>query len=276
MDERMETNIGPDETTNAEPEAALDYPWVLFGVEGVTYGIYSTYVLSIEILGAVTPLVDTPAYMRGVTNFRGDMIQLIDLRSLFGLPNRAAELHRIIEPKLEAHHQWIAELRACVGENRPFTLAIDPHMCGFGQWYYSLESDNIVLMAHLKRIEKPHALLHQAGGEIVQAMGKGDAAEASRLLTEVVEPLYKETTSLLAETVAVFEEGNREMLLVLERDGVVKGMIVDDIVSVEFINDRLEMTTAQGARSQYVRNLGRRGQGGATVLMMNEETLFSV
>jgi chemotaxis signal transduction protein len=190
MDERRGNNIGPDETNSAGPEAALDYPWVLFGVEGVTYGIYSTYVLSIEILGEVTPLVDTPAYMRGVTNFRGDMIQLIDLRSLFGLPNRAAELRGIIQPKLE--------------------------------------------------------------------------------------PLYKETTRLLAETVAVFEEGNREMLVVLERDGVVRGMIVDDIVSVEFINDRLEMTAAQGARSQYVRKLGRRGQGGATVLMMNEETLFSV
>ena len=64
-----------------------NYPWIVFALDGTEYGINSKYVLSIEILGKITPIVDAPGHCPGITQSRGKMIELIDLRSLFGLGN---------------------------------------------------------------------------------------------------------------------------------------------------------------------------------------------
>lgn len=62
-----------------------DYPWIVFSIDETEYGVNSRNVLSIEILGEITPIVDGPAYCPGITRSRGEMIELLDLRSLFGL-----------------------------------------------------------------------------------------------------------------------------------------------------------------------------------------------
>ena len=138
-----------------------DFPWVLFSVGEVVYAIFSTHVLSIEILGQSTPLVNSPYYCRGITNFRGDMISLIDLRVLFGLP-----------PK---------EL----------------------------------------------------------------------------------------------DEDSREMIVVLEVVGIVKGMIVDEIVSVEYVDRMLEMPGLT-EKTQYVRNLGKREKDNSTIQIIDEEKVINL
>ena len=138
-----------------------DFPWVLFSVGDVVYAIFSKHVLSIEILNATTPLVDSPIYVRGITNFRGDMISLIDLRMLFGLP--------------------------------------------------------------------PNVL-------------DGDS---------------------------------REMIVVLEVDGVVKGIIVDEIVSVEYVDRMLEMPGLT-EMTQYIRNLGKREKDNSTIQIIDEEKIISL
>ena len=62
-----------------------DYPWIVFSLNGSEYGVNSKYVLSIEILGEITPIVDAQHHCPGITRSRGNMIELLDLRALFGL-----------------------------------------------------------------------------------------------------------------------------------------------------------------------------------------------
>jgi len=62
-----------------------DYPWIVFSLDGTEYGVNSRHVLSIEILGSITPLVDASGCCPGITRSRGEMIELLDLRALFGL-----------------------------------------------------------------------------------------------------------------------------------------------------------------------------------------------
>lgn len=141
--------------------ATGDFPWVLFSIDDVIYAIFSTHVLSIEILNATTPLVNSPHYTRGITNFRGDMISLIDLRALFGLPQKQ------------------------------------------------------------------------------------------------------------------LNEESREMIVVLEVDGVVKGIIVDEIVSVEYVERMLEMPGLT-EKTNYVRNLGKREKDNSTIQIIDEEKIINL
>ena len=67
-----------------EERAETEYPWILFSLDGIAYGINSKYVLSIEILSKITPIVDAPHYSPGITQSRGEMIELTDMLALFG------------------------------------------------------------------------------------------------------------------------------------------------------------------------------------------------
>ena len=67
-----------------------EYPWIVFALDDTEYGINSKYVLSIEIIGEITPVVDAAAHCPGITRSRGDMIDLLDLRVLFGLGDYVA------------------------------------------------------------------------------------------------------------------------------------------------------------------------------------------
>jgi len=76
------------ELLGEEPEeerSEKDYPWIVFSVDGTEYGVNSKNVLSIEIIGEITPIVDAAHHCPGITQSRGDMIDLLDLRALFGL-----------------------------------------------------------------------------------------------------------------------------------------------------------------------------------------------
>jgi len=76
------------ELLGEEPEenrSEKDYPWIVFALDGTEYGVNSKYVLSIEIIGEITPIVDAASHCPGITQSRGDMIDLLDLRALFGL-----------------------------------------------------------------------------------------------------------------------------------------------------------------------------------------------
>jgi len=68
-----------------EDRSEKDYPWIVFSLDGTEYGVNSKYVLSIEIIGEITPIVDAASHCPGITQSRGDMIDLLDLRALFGL-----------------------------------------------------------------------------------------------------------------------------------------------------------------------------------------------
>ena len=150
-----------EEEEEASEQTTADFPWVLFSIDDVVYGIFSAHVLSIEILSETTPLVNSPHYTRGITNFRGDMISLIDLRELFGLP--PAEL----------------------------------------------------------------------------------------------------------------SEDAREMMVVLEVDGIVKGILVDEIIAVEYVERMLEMS-GLAEKTQYVRNLGKREKDNSTIQIIDEGKIIQL
>jgi len=63
------------------------YPWIVFGLNGMEYGVNSKYVLSIEILDEIVPVADATPSCPGKTRSRGGLVELLDLRALFGMGN---------------------------------------------------------------------------------------------------------------------------------------------------------------------------------------------
>ena len=63
----------------------MEHQLVVFELANEFYGINIAVVESIIKMQAITQLPQTPAYLKGVTNLRGTVLPVIDLRNRFGL-----------------------------------------------------------------------------------------------------------------------------------------------------------------------------------------------
>ena len=66
----------------------MEQQLVIFELANEFYGINIAVVESIIKMQAITQLPQTPAYVKGVTNLRGSVLPVIDLRNRFGLDAR--------------------------------------------------------------------------------------------------------------------------------------------------------------------------------------------
>jgi purine-binding chemotaxis protein CheW len=76
------------ESTNARKERAekIDFKMVTFSLAGKEYGIDIMNVKEIASAGRFTYVPNAAPFVRGVYNLRGDIISIIDLRTMFHLP----------------------------------------------------------------------------------------------------------------------------------------------------------------------------------------------
>jgi purine-binding chemotaxis protein CheW len=60
--------------------------YLTFTVGHEEYGVEILKVQEIKGYGAITPIPNTPDYVKGVMNLRGTIIPVVDLRAKFGMP----------------------------------------------------------------------------------------------------------------------------------------------------------------------------------------------
>ena len=80
---KTELAKGPKETDRLKK---IDFKMISFTLAGKDYGIDILKVKEIRKAGNFTKVPNTPIYVRGVDNLRGDIIPIIDLRTMFNLP----------------------------------------------------------------------------------------------------------------------------------------------------------------------------------------------
>jgi len=83
----------------------IDFKMISFTLAGKDYGIDILKVKEIRKAGNFTKVPNTPIFVRGVDNLRGDIIPVIDLRVMFNLPAEskdAASLENIVILRLES------------------------------------------------------------------------------------------------------------------------------------------------------------------------------
>ena len=80
---KTETAKGPKETDRLKK---IDFKMISFTLAGKDYGINILKVKEIRKAGNFTKVPNTPIFVKGVDNLRGDIIPVIDLRIMFNLP----------------------------------------------------------------------------------------------------------------------------------------------------------------------------------------------
>ncbi len=75
------------ETTSSQLTAAQTEQLLTFLVDSEEYGVDILRVQEIRSWSNPMPIPNTPAYIKGVINIRGDVVAIADLRERLGLPN---------------------------------------------------------------------------------------------------------------------------------------------------------------------------------------------
>lgn len=70
---------------------AAEKQYVVFRLEGQFYGAEITVVREVSYLSPITRLPNTPPFVEGVIDLRGEVMPVIDIRKRLGLPPHAAD-----------------------------------------------------------------------------------------------------------------------------------------------------------------------------------------
>ena len=74
--------------------------FVLLSLASAQYAVPEAFVTELERVPAITPVPHVPHWMRGVTNMRGDILSVIDLRAFLGLEPHAPQSARMLVVRL--------------------------------------------------------------------------------------------------------------------------------------------------------------------------------
>lgn len=128
---------------------------VLFVLEGTQYAVPLGNVLEIQRLPQITALPHVPAWLRGVTNMRGDILSVVDLRMLLGIaPAERSGDERMVVVKSTSEEiaigwivdrvvgiRWIVE-----GESKPCSTLMTGPVASFIQGIVQREGQLIAVL----------------------------------------------------------------------------------------------------------------------------------
>lgn len=91
------------------------------------------------------------------------------------------EFHSTLEKAQTAHKNWMATLKKIVEGRSMLPLQTASNKCAFGHFYYAMPVTNPLVSAKWQQIAPVHKELHTTGGKVLDAVKKGDMAQAHSL-----------------------------------------------------------------------------------------------
>lgn len=221
-------------------------PWIIFTLKNRHYAVNSELVSGIIKKPQITPVPNVSDFFDGVSEVRGGVIPIINLRKLLKLPDAKAEREEeceMLRARLHDHEKWFAELKRCAETGDKFTMPIDPHKCSFGQWYDNFESENQTLKALITQLDEPHLKFHRNAEIILESRDQdGQLTQQGKQLLQMQEQLLeKKINKTMNEIIDQICDEQYQMIVTLSRTPgdplPCMGVTVDSVTSV----DKLEL-----------------------------------
>lgn len=235
------------ETVQTDVDAEL--PWLVFMLHNLKYTVNSRIVTTIlQMPDSLTPVASSPEMFRGVLNFRGDVLPLLDLRKLLGIISVQDEQHGLtsqIEKIKQSHLDWVRALESTIVDDVPFGGNLDPHTCDLGHWIDSMlgstsEATSNVILTYLRSVQPIHDSMHSTGRTVLESVKKlPHDRRASVLDGDAFKNIVRYTEDIVSKLSSLQDEyinSMREMVVVVSDGSVQLGMIVDEVVAVDSLD----------------------------------------
>lgn len=274
----------------SEQREEITYPSIVFKVSDNYYALNSKNVATIMQMPKCELLPDAPDNVIGIFTYRDKVVPVVDVRLLFGMKTLEQEYEafaEMIEQRKKEHLSWAQEFKRCLKEGERFTLTTDPHKCSLGRWLDNIDtnleiSDNAV-GAHLKKIQEPHKLLHQAAAEAETCI-KSNSNDTDQERTCLNSILYKVQNTyvptilqLLDDSKEYFKTAYRAMAIVVDNGTEAFALIVDEVLSVENLEDVADEEKVDKLHgSKYLSEIKKSPKINRLILMLDDTRLEEI
>ncbi len=252
------------------------YPLVTFLIKDTQYAISAKFVSNMVAMPPIRPVPHAPQYVRGITNLRGKILPLIDLRTRLGYQSSASEMkqfHLMLAKREQDHHNWLNELEASVAEERDFTLTTDPHQCAFGKWYDTYDTHDLVAKGFLNKFDRPHRRIHALAHKVKKLEAQGDFNGAQKVIERGRKKDLKLMIDLFSGMRRHMAESFREIAMIVETPQFDYAVAIDMIMAVEFLApgtiEELPTGLDNGETNNLVGLIGRRQSDNSSVQILD-------
>lgn len=256
----------------------LTYPSVVVTIHDGHFAVSAANVQEMVQLKAITHTPNAPNYVRGVTNLRGHVLPVVDMRARLGFPSASDDLEELLhmlDQREEDHVRWLTTLENAIRENTEFKLSLDPHTCAFGKWYDTYTTSNVVVAQMLRLFEAPHARIHALGKTCLQLQHDNKTAEALESIEDARTGDLQSLIQLFAQLRQALKESIREIMLVVDVNGKSIGLLVDAVESVEYLaNDITETGNTVLGSVELVNGFRRRTKDSTLVQLLVLEAIL--
>lgn len=101
---------GDTEAVESAAPVVPHHRLMLFVVSGATYGVPDTLVTEVSRVPKITAVPRMPAWLRGVTSLRGDIVSVVDVRTFLGLEATSLHTGRLLVVRLSDEEFSVALL----------------------------------------------------------------------------------------------------------------------------------------------------------------------
>lgn len=257
----------------------IESPWVLLNISGVIYAISCESVISLNQLGKITPIPKAPKEVRGMIDFRGSIIQLLDIKKILNLKSTEEEINdfdALMDARLNDHVNWVKALEDSVINNTEFTLATDPHKCAFGKWYdsYNLKSTNIMFISTFSKFDKPHKAIHEIAGKAKKFVDNNNISSALSLIESTKDNELKQMIHLFEDLKMAYKDSKKEIVVVIGDEKNNISIAVDEIAAIEHISEvDQDLIKNTMTNTEYLAGVGKRKDSSA-VFLLNDDYLI--
>lgn len=204
--------------------------YLIATVCGNPIAILANSILETSRVLPTTRVPKSSNYCRGVANFRGKIITIIDLRVMMGQESNIAIIRNLIQTlkdREQDHLNWLANLKKSVEEGTEFTGQLDPHKCAFGLWYDKFRSDDSFIMQVMREFDRPHKAIHAVGQKVMDLVKENRIDEAHAEIESTRDTVLSSLINTFAEARETITERDREILVILKRDHELLAITVD-------------------------------------------------
>ena len=243
-----------------------DERYVIFNLAENVFAVNCKYVVSIEKSTQITEIANAPPGVRGVGYYKHEAINIIDLRVIFGYPSHEYYIENEININghIAEHESWADEIKA--GAAPGFTE--NPLDCDLGKWLAGYKTDSMSVKNLIQRIGPVHEKFHKLADKAAD-YSSGDQEKADRFFAET-DSVKNELTLILNELHEALLKQAKELPIILKINNKKIGIVVDDVESVDTM-DEIQNLPPAAAATEYIKKLGFRKKDNQITLILEAE-----
>jgi len=260
--------------------AVADADHIVFSVKDCLLGLPYYDIIQIVDSPHCTSVPNTPRYVRGVIEFMGEAIPLIETRVLLSMKSLREEVVDFIDTfmtRKQDHINWIARLVDSVENDKEITVEKDPHKCAFGIWYDTFKPNTLTLSSYMQRFDKPHKAIHNLAVKSEELVREGRKDMAKEMIHNAQSNELKELISLFDGFEEQMRLSYQEYVIVIARNGYKFALSVDSIKYFDRMDSIVSDVPLFGnINKKMIKGIGRKKIGDASedVIILDLDNLF--